>query len=260
MENSFSNITAIVITYNEEDNIRRTLDALVQLPEVIVLDSGSVDSTEKIAKEYPNVKFIIRPFDNLMNQWNYGHTLTEKKWILSLDADYRLSPQFLDELAQLDLSCAAYEAPFRYCIQGIPLHSTLLPARPVLYDKTCCTYTQDGHAQWLNVNGSVGHIKNPIFHDDRKSLSRWLSSQQVYADQEMQKLFEPQATWKGADRLRMKTVLAPFLIFLYTYFIKGGIRDGRKGLFYAFQRMYAELLLLLKRLDRELQARDAGKK
>jgi len=256
MKDLFSNISAIVITYNEESNIRRTLTGLVRLSEVIVLDSGSQDKTQEIAAEFPNVKFIIRPFDNLANQWNFGHTMTERDWILSLDADYKVTDSFLDEIAALDLNYSAYYAPFRYCINGIPLRGTLLPPRPVFYNKQQCQYTQDGHAQYLNVNGNTGRLKNAIYHDDRKPLDRWLSSQQVYADQEIQKLTDPQAKWSRADRLRMKTIFAPFIVFFFALFIKGGILDGRKGIFYAFQRMYAEILFLLRRLDRRMHEQD----
>jgi len=246
-------ITAIVITYNEEDNIRRTLNALSRVDQVIVLDSDSRDQTKQIAQEFPNVTLQIRPFDNLMNQWNYGHTLAKHDWVLSLDADYLVSPALLNEIAALDLAKAGYEAPFRYCIYGHPLRSAVLPPRIVFYNRQVSRYTQDGHAQKIIVEGNIGKLRNPVFHDDRKNLDRWLGSQLVYSSQELTKLKESEVSLSFVDRLRKKTILTPFIIFFYCLLWKGGILEGRKGWFYAIQRLYAETILVMRIMDHKIK-------
>lgn len=251
-ESNLDHIAVIIITYNEEDNIERTLRALDEFSEVIIVDSVSTDKTQEIASLFNNVHVVERPFDNLMNQWNFGHTLTNRNWILSLDADYRVSKELIKEIKETDLQQDAYYAPFRYCILGTPLRGSTLPPRPVLYDKRKCTYLQDGHAQLLQIAGKSESFKNPIYHDDRKSLHRWLISQNNYTDQEIHKLVYLQQRAEGVDKLRMKTVLTPFFVFFYALVVKGGLLNGRKGVYYAFQRMYAELLFLLKRLDDRL--------
>jgi len=244
-----NHIAVLILTYNEEDNIERTLQALDEFSEIIIVDSISTDKTQEIANRFINVRVVERPFDNLMNQWNFGHLLTNRNWILSLDADYRVSAELIKEIKETDLHLDAYYAPFRYCIQGTPLRGSTLPPRPVLYDKRKCSYLQDGHAQLLQIPGKSESFKNPIYHDDRKSLHRWLMSQNNYADQEIHKLVHEKQNAEGADRLRMKTILSPFFVFIYTLVIKGSLLNGRKGVYYALQRMYAELLFLLKRLD-----------
>jgi len=244
-----NHIAVLILTYNEEDNIERTLQALDEFSEIIIVDSISTDKTQEIANRFINVRVVERPFDNLMNQWNFGHSLTNRNWILSLDADYKVSEELIKEIKETDLHLDAYYAPFRYCIQGTPLRGSTLPPRPVLYDKRKCSYLQDGHAQLLQIPGKSESFKNPIYHDDRKSLHRWLMSQNNYADQEIHKLVHEKQNAEGADRLRMKTILSPFFVFIYTLVIKGSLLNGRKGVYYALQRMYAELLFLLKRLD-----------
>jgi glycosyltransferase involved in cell wall biosynthesis len=252
LEKQISNldhIAVLILTFNEEENIERTLEALNEFPEVIIIDSLSTDQTHAIASRFKNVRLVERPFDNLMNQWNFGHTLTQRNWILSLDADYSVSAGLVKEILECNLEQDAYYASFRYCIQGIPLQGSTLPPRPVLYNKLKCTYEQDGHAQLLRINGKSGSFKNPIFHDDRKSLHRWLIAQNNYTDQEIHKLVHEGEPAQGVDKLRMKTILAPFFVFMYSFVVKGGFLNGRKGVYYALQRMYAELLFLLKRLD-----------
>ncbi len=252
-QKNFDIITPIVISFNEEDNIDRTLSRLIKFKEVILLDSISTDRTQSIASTYPNVRICERKFDNLMNQWNHGHTLTNHHWILSLDADYQISDALLREIEQLELNLDAYSAAFIYCIYGHPLRGTTLPPRIILYDKRKCWYGMDGHAQFLHVNGRTGMLKQPVLHDDHKPLKRWLDSQNLYADQEYEKLHAPGYHPVGVDRWRMKTVLTPFLVLGYTLFVKRGILDGKRGMFYALQRMYAELLFLLKRIDDSLK-------
>ncbi|NBO58886.1 MAG: glycosyltransferase [Chitinophagia bacterium] len=85
-------ISACVITLNEEDNIRRILDSLVSFSEIIILDSGSIDNTLTIATTYKNVKIYTRPFDNYINQKNHCISLSSNRWVISLDADERVSP------------------------------------------------------------------------------------------------------------------------------------------------------------------------
>jgi glycosyltransferase involved in cell wall biosynthesis len=245
-------ISAIIITYNEEDNIHRTLSALGRLAEVIVVDSNSTDQTQSIVQEFSNTKLHIRPFDNMMNQWNFGHTLAKYDWILSLDADYLVTDELLDELVGIDLNKAGYQASFRYCIYGHPLRSAVLPPRVIYYNRQYCTYFQDGHTQRLSVNGKTGKFRNPIFHDDRKPLNRWLWSQQNYSAQESKKLMESEIQLSPLDRLRKNTILSPFIIFLYCLFWKGGIFEGRKGLFYAIQRLFAETILVIRIIDRKI--------
>jgi glycosyltransferase involved in cell wall biosynthesis len=246
-------ISALILTYNEEENIRRTISALQRVDQVVVLDSGSTDKTAQIVQEFPNAILHIRPFDNMMNQWNFGHTLTKHDWVLSLDADYRVSDELLNEIVQLDLTKGGYEAPFRYCIYGHPIRSAVLPPRIIYYNRHLAKYIQDGHTQLLVAEGSVGKLNNPIFHDDRKNLNRWLWSQQMYSGQELTKLMNSQDSLSFVDRLRKKTILTPFIIFFYCLLWKGGILEGRKGWFYAIQRLYAETILVMRIMDYKIK-------
>jgi hypothetical protein len=92
-----------------------------------------------------------------------------------------------------------------------------------------------------------------IDHDDRKSLSHWLWSQDRYARLEAAKLLETAAAQlRLQDRLRRKIVLAPALVFFYALFGKGLILDGWPGWYYAFQRTLAEIILSLRLLEAKL--------
>ena len=116
-------------------------------------------------------------------------------------------------------------------------------------------YRQDGHAHRVVVEGEVQDLRWPILHDDRKPLSRWLRSQDIYMQQELSKLSNGNGDGLGLpDRLRRTRILFPFVIFFYCLFVKGAIRDGWAGVYYAFQRMLAEILLALYLIEEDLRA------
>src|SRR3954470_10797371 len=91
-------IQAVILTKNEEPNIKRVMDRLQWLERVVVIDSFSTDATLEILRCYPNAAVYQRAFDTHARQWNYGLSLCATQWILSLDADYVLSDTFVDEI------------------------------------------------------------------------------------------------------------------------------------------------------------------
>lgn len=251
---NLADITPLILTWNEEPNLRRCLKRLRWASRIVIVDSGSTDGTLGIAAEFPQVEVVERAFDNHTAQWNHGLDHVRTPWVLSLDADY-LTPESLpNEVSALasDEKVVAYAVSFRYCVQGAPLRGTLYPPRIALFRKDKCRYIQDGHTQLLNIAGESGKLASVIDHDDRKPLSRWLDSQKKYAVLEAEKLLAEARPAGWPDRLRKKIWPAVPATLVYTLFVKGLILDGWPGLYYVFQRTYAELLLSLELLDKRL--------
>lgn len=252
MDSFISQITPLILTYNEAPNITRTLDSLRWASQVLVVDSFSTDDTLEIARAFPNVRIVQRAFDSFAAQCNFGFDHIRTEWILSLDADYVLTPEFISEIFGLQSTCDAYSARFHYCVYGRPLRGTLYPPRTVLYRKDKAHYIDDGHAHRVQISGTVGQLRSFINHDDRKSLSRWLQSQDKYMILEVQKLLHtPLNQLSRTDRIRRRKVLAPFLALIYCLFCKQLIFDGWPGWYYTLQRVLAETLLLLRLLEAE---------
>ena len=252
----YAHITPLVLSFNEAPNLNRALDQLVWASEVVVVDSFSTDETPSIARKCPNVRLIQRPFDTHVAQWNAGVDECRTDWILALDADYVLSQGLVDELKRWepDPNFDAYSCQFRYCIDGKPLRGSLYPPRAVLFRRSRCHYVQDGHTQLLYVPGKSGWLQNVIFHDDRKSLSRWLVNQDLYARLEARKLMSsPHYKLRWRDRLRRQIVFAPALVFFTTLLGKGVILDGWRGWLYVCQRTVAELMLSLRLIEAKLE-------
>lgn len=250
----YSQITPVILTFNESRNIRRTLEALESFNRIIVVDSFSTDDTKVILDEFDNVRFYQRRFDDHASQWNYGLRLAKSDWVLTLDADYVVTTELLEEIKNLDVrSFSGFSTRFEYFVYGEPLYASILPGRITLFNRREACYFLEGHTQRLRINGAIGSLAGKIRHDDRKPLTRWLWAQDRYSQLEMTKLNQsPIDKLKFHDRIRKMRYFAPLFVFFYCLIIKGCILNGKRGFFYSLQRMYAELLLSLRLIENEL--------
>ncbi|MFN5464198.1 MAG: glycosyltransferase family 2 protein [Cyanobacteriota bacterium] len=247
-------LSALVITFNEDVNIFRTLDSLEWIPEVLVIDSGSTDRTLEIVSSFRNTRVIYRKFDTFAKQCNFGLENLTSEWVLSLDADYILSAKLSSEIIRLMMEVDGdsegiingYTARFQYCINGKPIRSGVLPPRTILYRRICASYYDEGHGHRIFVNGKRSTLQQSILHDDRKPIGVWLMNQKRYLEIEAKNLIEQRdSQLQAQDLLRKHTCLAPFAVFLYCFILRGGFLDGKEGVLYAFQRFVAEAVLYL---------------
>lgn len=245
-------LTALILTYNERENLARTLEALYWVKRILVVDSFSTDETLAISRSFPNVEVAQRTFTSFAGQCNWGLSQIETKWVLSLDADYVLTDELVAELKALPDSgdVSGYSVRFKYCINGVALRTTLLPPRTVLYRKGAAVYHNEGHGHRVKIVGSVGRLSGFILHDDRKPFTRWLLSQDEYMKLERSHLLAmPNEQLTFQDRLRKRIYFAAPIMFLYLLVARGLIFDGWRGWYYILQRTLAELLLSLRLLE-----------
>jgi glycosyltransferase involved in cell wall biosynthesis len=248
-------ITPVILTYDEEPNIGRTLGRLAWARDVVLVDSFSTDATLAIAARFPNVRTHQRKFDDHASQWTFGQQQVRTPWFLALDADYVLPDDFTRELETLTppSNVRGYRSAFHYAVNGRPLRASLYPARVVLASTTHATFWQDGHTQRLAVDGDVGDIHAKIIHDDRKSFARFVDRQRKYMREEAVKLRNANPhSLSMSGRVRKLIVVAPFAVVFHSLFVKGLLLDGWPGLRYAWERFVAELIL-----SRELLRRHA---
>jgi glycosyltransferase involved in cell wall biosynthesis len=250
-------ITPIILTLDEAPNIGRNLEQLRWAKDIVIVDSRSADATLSIAARHATVRVFQRPFDSHAEQWNFAlhGTGIGTSWVLALDADYVLSDELVRELSALvpPADVSGYRARFVYCVNGKPLRASVYTPVTVLFRRDRSHYAQDGHTQRVKVEGKVEPLSSVIYHDDRKSRSRWVASQKRYMRIEAEKLLS--AEWKALrwpERIRRLRVVAPFAMLFYCLFAKGLILDGRAGVAYSLQRAYAELLLSFDLIQRDL--------
>jgi glycosyltransferase involved in cell wall biosynthesis len=250
-------ITPLIITFNEAPNIARILAKLTWARRIVVIDSGSTDGTVDILRSHPQAEILTRPFADFADQCNFGLRQIDTPWVLSLDADYELSDELISELRSLlpGNEVTGYRANFVYRVLGRPLRGTLYPPRIVLYRREKACYRNEGHGHRVVVEGKIVDLKGVVYHDDRKPLARWISSQQRYARQEADYLLGSGNKLTMTERIRALGWLAPILVFFYTLFAKGCIFDGWSGWHYALQRLAFEVLTALELTDRHIRAK-----
>ena len=243
-----------VLTFNEEPNLRRTLESLRWAARVVVVDSGSTDATERIARSFPNVEFFVRRFDCYQNQWRFAVSETgiTADFVLALDADMAATPAFVTEFEEEFLTggFAGGLVPIQWCYFGKPLLRSFCPPQLRLFRREAVQIAQPGHAQEFTVRGTVRSFTAGVWHEDRKSVERWLNSQANYSRQEEERLRQQRAL-RPRDRLRGTGWMPAVAIFL-SYWRAGGPFGGKRALRYAWERATYESILAIRVLDQKL--------
>jgi glycosyltransferase involved in cell wall biosynthesis len=238
-------VTPVILTYNEEPNIEVTLRSLAWAPRIVLVDSGSEDQTEQIARSFANVSWYSRKFDAHHSQWRYAISETDitTEYVLALDADMRPGAGFCDELQRFVSSGEFTGAliPFEYRLLGHCLLGSIYPAQVRVFRKKEVCIDQPGHTQIFKVNGPLYEFRSVLIHEDHKPLSRWLASQMKYASLEAARINSTR-TRKIRDQLRLAGI-SPFVWGAYAYFKAGGPLRSKASRAYAYERLISEAIL-----------------
>src|SRR6185437_2365744 len=242
-------VTPALLTFNEEPNLKRTLDTLTWAERVIVVDSNSTDATQEIARSFSNVDLHIRPFVSYQDQWEFAVHAPGicSRYVMTLDADMRVTPALLAEI-ELFLS-KGYEGgliPLELWSLGRPLKGSLCRPQLRLFKSKCVEIGQIGHTQHFQVGGRLYRFKQPLIHDDRKPVDRWIKSQTAYPALECNRLSRTMpSSWK--DKLRAAGLM-PLLAGASAYVRAGGPWSGKPAYQYALERFTYESLLAMRML------------
>lgn len=250
-------ITPLLTTYNDAQNIGRALARLKWARSIVVVDAGSTDGTLQMLEADPRIKLAHRPFDALAQQRNFGLSQITTNWVLSLDADYELSDALVAELQGLRPAPnqMGFRAKILYRIYGRTVRRAPRPSRVVLHRLAAGRYENERHGYRLPLGSTVAELRGAIYQDDRKPLEHWLTSQAQRAANDAYYLLNTRKdSMSKADRIRLVGWPAPLVTFFHVMIVKGVFLDGRAGWLYAFQRVLAELLLAFELFRQRLPA------
>jgi glycosyltransferase involved in cell wall biosynthesis len=254
---SLKQITPVVLTLNEEVNLRRNLDSLRWAERVVILDSGSTDQTEEISRSYSNVTWRTRPFDSFRSQWEHAIHQTEiaTEYVLALDADMEVSTKLLEEIAGGFLK-GNYDGglmPIDYRYYGHSLAGSICPPQIRIFRRDAVKVTQLNHGHKFEVGGTVYRFRNRVIHDDRKSLERWIESQLRYQKENETELANGHRG-RARDYARRMGLMPP-IIGVLAYLRAGGPFKGAAAARYAYERMTSESILAVRLMDARLKAK-----
>lgn len=224
-------LSVVIITLNEEKNIRRCLDSIKNVAdEILVVDSLSTDNTVAIAKEY-NANIILQKFLGHIEQKNFAAEHAANDWVLSLDADECLSPELEQNilLAKQKPAHNAYRFPRlnNFCGKWVR-HSGWYPdAKIRLFNRTKGKWTgENPHDKWVlhNENERSGTLKGDLLHYSFNSISDYAKKIERYTEIASRLRVE-----KGKSYSILKIMIVPQWRFFSDFIIRLGFLDGYTG-------------------------------
>lgn len=234
-------ITVLILASNEEEDLPAAIASVKEVAqEILVVDGGSKDSTKETARRL-GAKVVERPFDNFTNQRDFGMSQASEPWILSLDADERLSAQAAKEIPQVIQSqeYAGYEIPFETEFMGrVMRFSGLSGEKHLRLLRKSAARMKPGlqvHERF-EVEGKTRLLSGVIRHRPYKNLSEYLAKCELYTDLAAQDFVR-----KG-KRLSWRHSLIPCYEFFRCYFLRLGILDGYPGLIWSALGAYHRYL------------------
>ena len=237
-------ISIVIITYNEEENIRRCLESIKDIAdEIVVLDSISTDKTKQICGEF-NLRFIEQPFLGYVKQKNLGLQMATHEYVLSLDAD-----EALDETLKKNiLAEKENNFPFdtyqmnrlsSFCGQWMR-HGSWYPDKKIrLFNKNKATWSGlDIHEKIVAETGSgKKHLQGDILHYTYETVEEIILKTNHFTNIQVKSMFNA-----GKRSNAFKLLVNPLIAFIWGYFIKLGFLDGYNGFIIARFASYSTLI------------------
>lgn len=242
-------ITAVVLTKNEEQHIDRCLQSLQFCDEILVVDDCSTDQTVKIAGKY-KTRVVQRALNNdFTSQRNFAQSEARGEWILYIDADEEVSIPLKNEINKAlnddKLTKRAYYIPRRDYWWGKELKfGEVAGARSKgfirLVKKNSGKWMGKVHERFI-IGSFVGRLNNFINHYPHPTVKDFIEEVNHYSTIRAQELYA-----QGKYTNIFEILINPFGKFIYTYFILFGFLDGAVGFAYSFFMSFHSFLVRAK--------------
>ncbi len=223
-------LSVVIITLNEEKNIRRCIDSVKDIAdEIIVVDSFSTDKTRQIC-ESENVRFILHEFGGYIEQKIYASNQAKFPYILSLDADEALSDELKESILKVKENWKfdgyTMNRLTNYCGKWIK-HGGWYPDKKLrLFDSRLGKWTGvNPHDEFVLKTGTkTAHLKGDILHYSYYTLDDHIKQVEKFTDISSKALFN---TGKNANYFKL--FFSPLFKFIRDYLLNLGFLDGRLG-------------------------------
>lgn len=222
-------LSVVIITRNEAANIAGAIESVSWAGDIVVVDSGSSDDTVAIARRHTD-RVFTREWEGYGAQKNYATGLAAHDWVLSLDADERVSPELaaeIDSVLRRSPALQGYRIPrtTRYLGRWIRSTDWYPDYQLRLYDRRVASWNARYVHESVAVNGRVGKLRAEIRHHAYDGLADHLTTINHYTALAARQMLEDGRRAGLAD-----LVAHPPLVFLRNYVLRGGFRDGVAGL------------------------------
>lgn len=246
------NLAIIIFSKNEIQNIASCIQSCENFPNIFVIDSSSTDGTQETARML-NATVIDFQWNGSYprkKQWSVEY-IVGFEWLLLLDADERLTRDFMDEVSTIvaTSNLAAAKTVIEYRFLGKTLKYGYKVTKVNLVRRKNCYFPDlesnlpgngdiEMHYQPI-ITGRIVKLRNQIVHDDEDPLVSWVRRHVLYAELEAELNLDPERRKKTiaqrslGGKIFARFPLKPLLFFLYSYFIRLGFLDRKPGLLYS---------------------------
>jgi len=242
-----------IITKDEAAHIGDALKGVAWADELIVVDSNSTDETVAIARQWTD-RVIVREWPGYVAQKNYAASIASHDWVLSLDADERVTPELAEDIRSTLSGApahAAYRLPRVTWHLGRWIRTTdWYPDHQLrLYDRRSARWTGKYVHETLSVNGTTGQLGGELQHFAYRDITDHLETIDRYTAYAARQMRE-----SGGRAGLFQLAGHPPLAFLRNYSARGGIRDGVPGLIISVLNAYYVFLKFAKLWELQLGA------
>ncbi len=247
-------VDVLIQTHNEELNLAYTLDSIAGwVNKVFVVDSGSTDRTQEIARKY-GATVVEHPWEGYAGQknWALDNLPWESEWVLILDADEAVEPKLREEIRNVVMRPVETVKHAGFYINRVLIfmgrkiwHCGYFPSWNLrLFRRSFARYEQRDVHEHMIVNGSTGYLKNLLIHEDRRGLEHFFAKHNRYSTLEAREIYDSRDRFPGvvgffrdrtARRRFIKSRVVPQLPLpwvwrmLYMYVLQLGFMDGQAG-------------------------------
>jgi glycosyltransferase involved in cell wall biosynthesis len=238
-------LSVTVITKNEAEDIADALSSVRFADEIVVVDSHSTDDTVPVARQHTD-RVVVRDWPGYIDQKNYAASIASHDWILSLDADERVTPELASEIQRV-MTSEPTDAAFR--IPRVTFHlgrwirtTDWYPDFQVrLYDRRRARWTGRYVHEAVTVDGALGRLSGELQHYAYRDIADHLETIDRYTTYAARQMYE------SGRRAGLPQIAGhPPLAFLRNYIARGGIRDGVPGFVISALNSYYVLLKFAK--------------
>jgi glycosyltransferase involved in cell wall biosynthesis len=221
-------ISVAIITQNEELNIRECLESVRWADEIVVVDNGSTDQTRQVCQDFA-ARVYIEEWKGFARQKNSAIEKTRNEWVLSLDADERVTPELRQEIERVLKSDSPTEGYFiarkNFFLGHWIKHCGWYPDYNLrLFRKSQGRFLERAVHERVEIQGKVGYLKNPLEHKTYRSLSDFLKRMDGYSSLAASEMFREGRKYRFRDIL-----FRPAFTFLQMYLLRAGFLEGYLG-------------------------------
>jgi len=234
-------LSVTIVAWNEEERLRACLESVTWADEIVVVDAESTDKTVALAREFTD-RVWVRPWPGFAAQKNFALEQATGDWVLSLDADERVTPELRARVARVlaeDGPADGYSVPRRNVFWGAWVrHGGLYPDYQLrLFRRRAGRFLADAVHESVRVEGRVEIMREALLHHSYRNLEDFVQRSNRYST-----LAAGEWIRRGKRAGLADLIFRPLGRFLSMYIIRRGFLDGWRGFVLAV--LYADYVFL----------------